>query len=202
MTYRQTVNLSDEKFAEIYKNPKFRNEVAHAISYKGDKRKTVSYPIEYVCTAEQQEIAQAEVARAKREALDKLGNKLVFVGMGTTYEEDSIGNYRIRTTFKSKSGNEFFVEFSKSIRDDGTGVVHHAIDRTQEKYFENLYGKGLSIQWQSKYYNYRKLENSAVGYSKEGILRFVNTWFNCSFTEIEIDNYTLYCGEFVCLSPA
>ena len=79
MNNRTRVQLTDEKLQEIYTSEKFRNDVAYAHGYtlqNGETGlKTCSYPIEYIVTPEQVEIATKEQERRKKEVLNALGNK-------------------------------------------------------------------------------------------------------------------------------
>ena len=50
----------------------------------------------------------------KREILNNIGSKLIFVGMGMDFTPSTpnhVGNHRIRTYFKNKDGVLCFVEF-------------------------------------------------------------------------------------------
>lgn len=190
--------LSDEKFQDVYKNEKFRNEVAYSHKYvKNDEVFciTTSYPTVYRCSLKQKELALAEINRAKAEKMANIGNKLVFVGMGNTYEGDDIGNYRIRTYFKNKAEDKFSIELlgnlGRSKRDTFPGFcyVDHAIQHT------------IAGREKVEIRNYAEIEQRSFEYSKESILKVVNNNFKCAFTVLEIDNYTLCCEEFTCQSP-
>lgn len=198
MYFRKKIELTDEKFQEIYTNEKFRNAVAYAHGVQSDNGtwfKAMMYPIDYKVTQEQKDLALAEIIRAKEEKLQNLGGKLVFVGMGMTYTGDDIGNYRIRTEFKSAGGLQFFIEFSSAGCDKTPKIANilHAICRK----FTFISGELKVVS----HNNYKNLECSSVVYTQENILAFINKNFGCNFQEIEIDNYTLDCGEFVCQSP-
>lgn len=194
--------LTAEKLKDIYTNESFRNSVAHAHQCC-DKYSVfmhflaLDYPRRYIVTEEQINEAKAEVLRAKEEAIKNLGNKLVFVGMGGTYEpryDGDLCNHRIRTEFKNNKGKQFFIEV-------GTGRVQemhitHSIDRTRQKELNSNPNR------QSEFYNYKKLEmgGSQPQYNKQNLLSLINTNFDCNFTQIEVDNYTLTTDDFICQS--
>jgi len=204
MTQRALLTLTDEKLQEIYTNKKFRNEVAHAHGYtraSGESGlKTCSYPVEYTVTTEQQQKAQDELNREKAVLLKDIAekNKLVFVGMGMTYEpryEDDVCNHRIRTYFTNAAGNKFFIEFGTG-RGDSTRI-DHAIDITKQEKEER--GERTDGKWIN---NYNSLErrDSLPKYTFSNLLNLVNREFGCKFTSIEVDNYTL-SPDFICNSP-
>lgn len=206
MQNKITVQLTNEKFKEIYTDEKFRNQVSSAhwqCKSNGEKvhQITCSYPVTYIVTPEQIETAKVERARAKQAKLDDVGNKLVFVGMGWTYEpryEDDVCNHRIRTELVNADGREFFVEV-------GTGRgenmrVDFAIDRTRQKELDD------SFERQGEFYNYKNLERGNYGfsvkYTLQNVLKFVNENFGCNFREIEIDNYNLSAEDYKSVSPS
>jgi hypothetical protein len=198
----QTIELTAEKFAEIYSNEELRNQVAFAheqCDKSGNflRRITCSYPLTYIVNDEQIAAANAERLRAKKQVIqDNLG-KLMFVGMGNTYEEkypDDVCNYRVRTEFINPDGNKFFIEFTGI---NGKMHIDHAIDRTKETKLNGDFKR------QSEYYNYKGLErnNNELAYTKSNILEVVNKYFECNFKEIVIDNYNVSTEDFISISP-
>ena len=199
------IEITQEKFNEIYTNEKFRNEVAHAHGCldKYGKFKyysTCSYPQRYIVSEEQIKIAKELKEKARKETLEKNKNKLVFVGMGCTYTKEEInndvGNYRIRTEFLNSKGEKFFIElgmdrYYKKIRCD------YSINRDLEDKYNS------DTNQQSKFYNCKGLErNNGLGeYTKSNILKLVNKYFDCNFKEVIIDNYNLSCDGVICESP-
>ncbi len=190
-----THTLTDEKFQDIYTDEKFRNQVAFAHGcYTADKKfkhlKTCSYPVDYIVTEEQKNTAEIERQRAKNEAKENLGNKLVLVGMGSEYAsryEGDICNYRVRTYFLNKFGTKCFIEVGTG-RNPVEMRVDHAIFKVDSDDKKNNY-QGLERRD-----NYPK-------YTLENLLNFVNSNFDCNFSEIEIDQHTLSPDEFICVSP-
>lgn len=226
MTTNNITNLSDAKFQEIYTNEKFRNEVAHACK-NCDKYgqfkyyKTASYPKSWIVTPEQIELAKAEKERSKAEKIANLQKgALVFVGMGMDYEsrfDGDICNHRIRTEFKNKVGHRFFIEV-------GTGRGNnmrcdHAIDRDLEDQYETKLNeifeklktvKEGSVEWhglmsergkymEQPYNNYRDVERMTIGvYSQLSLLGLINEKFDCDYTDVVVDEYTLTTDDFTC----
>lgn len=203
---KEKIQLTDEKFQEIYISEKFRNEVAFAHGYHNSNgefvhKQTCSYPITYIVTDSQIKEAEKERQRAKKEAYKKYKNVLLFAGMGMTYTKeehnDDILNHRIRTEFLNQNREQFFVEFG-TMPDNETIHCQFSIDRGMQKGLEE---KG---DYKSQpYYNYKGLErNQYLGkYTKENILKLINKTFNCSFTELIVDNYNISCDGVICESP-
>jgi hypothetical protein len=226
---RSTVALTAEKFSEVYTDQAFRHAVAHAHQYcdKGGEAlgwQTCTYPVTYAVTEPQIADAKAELARAKEQALSTLGNKLVFVGMGCDYAERYPGdvcNHRIRTSFINAAGKTYFIEVGT-----GRGLnirVDFSVDRDMQNEFEsklteicvarNAYTRN-SPEWSAHdkaaeqyrgqgYYNFAKLQTQTpeLLYTKQNVLDIVNKYFECSFSEMEVDEYTLNPDDFICKSP-
>lgn len=200
----QLLELTPEKLNEIYSNEKLRNDVAFAhgcLNSRGEflYKKTCSYPVEYKVTDEQIKIANEERLRAKQQTIKDNEGKLMFVGMGMTYEpryEDDVCNHRVRTEFMNSKGRLFFIEFGTGSKYDEMRI-DHAIDRDLEnKCKENRTND-------QPYNNYKGLErmNNLPKYTKRNILNFVNSHFDCNFKEIVIDNYNVSPSDFISVSP-
>jgi hypothetical protein len=201
--------LSAEKFSEIYKSEKFRNEVSSAHQccdqYSNFKHfATCSYPVSYIVTPEQRHVASKERQKAKEILLKRVNSKeydnvLLFVGMGMSYNPETykgntpthtenmknsdIRNHRIRTEFTVNGGN-YFVEFGT----DRIGCLHcdFSIDR-DHKDAVNEY-----------FYNYGGIERTKSGilFTKENILNLVNRTFNSNFKTLIVDEYNLKTGNY------
>ncbi len=146
------IELTNEKFQEIYTNESFRNEVAWAHSHcdssgKEKYKATCSYPTKYITTEEQIKEAKKEQDRRKVEVLEETKNALVFVSMGMSYEpkfENDVCSYRVRTEFLNVEGNKYFIEFSSG-RGNGL-LINHSIDRTfQEKADKDYHEKRTQL---------------------------------------------------------
>lgn len=125
MTTKSTIELTSEKFNEIYTNEKFLRQVATAHgSYTSTQQlkhyQTCSYPTTWIVTPEQIKLAKSELERLRTEKITNLqADQLVFIAMGGDYEprfEGDICNHRIRTTFKNKDGHTYMVEFCRNGR--------------------------------------------------------------------------------------
>ena len=111
--------LSAELFQENKANPVFLRAVknSHQCADKNGNFlhfKALLYPIEYIVTTEQINEAKTLFNEAKAAFLSGIGNKLIFVGMGSDYEPrfyDDVCNYRIRTEILNPEGKHFFIEF-------------------------------------------------------------------------------------------
>lgn len=203
MLERTEEKMTAERFQDIFTDEQLRNRVAYAhwrCDAKGNRKEqiTCSFPKTYIVTPEQIEAAKAEIQRAKKARLTSLGNKLVLVGMGMTYDpryEDDVCNHRIRTEFQNAQGRRFFIEVGTAGAENMR--IDHAIDRTREKELKGKHDR------QAEYYNYKGLESQTrtIKYTLQNVLRLVNEYFDCNFSEIEIDNHTLRTEEFVCISP-
>ncbi len=129
------VTLTDKKFAEIYTDESFRNEVAGAhrafdSSHKFKHFQTCSYPITYIVTKEQIEEAVIERAKSKALHIESYKNKLAFVSMGGDREPqyvDDIANFRVRTHFFNDYGRKFFIE-AATMCDKKTICITFSID--------------------------------------------------------------------------
>ena len=200
---RTRIVLTPEKFQDIYTDEKFRNSVAYAHGYTlkdGEEGcKTCTYPVEYIVTVEQIHAANLEIERKKKEVLNQLGNKLVFVGMGMTYTpkyEDDVCNHRIRTYFVNAKGNKYFIEFGTGRGENAR--IDHAIDETKRELIDA--GKQSSGEWINNFNGLERREHMPK-YTLSNLLILINKEFGCKFTSIEVDNYTLNTNDFICISP-
>jgi hypothetical protein len=223
--------ISDEKFKEIYTNKSFRNSIAHAHQCY-DKFFNFKHYLaldglnRYIVTETQIKEAQAEKKRAKAERVASLGNKLVFVSMGSNYAErysDDVCSFRMRTEIQNPEGKKYFIEVSRH----GDILTHFdfVIDRDLEQEYErkaNFWRQKITeaggfykvaqshpyflelkkYQEQPYYWNKKHLWNNLnLKYTKTNILEVVNLLFDCFFTEIEIDNFDLVTDDYVSASP-
>jgi hypothetical protein len=223
------IQLTPEKFEEIYTNEQFRNQVAfahvHTDSNNNFKyRATCSYPVKYIVTDGQIEKANKEYERMKKIVFETHKNDLLFVGMGMTYNErypDDICNHRIRTEFLNREGKRYFVEFGTgqgnqihcdhSIDCDLLDLKEEEITKVREKmkgctgFVSMELRKQMDESQKQSYNNYKGLERKRFSevYSKTNILNIVNETFNCNFKVIIIDNYNIHCDDkqIICISP-
>lgn len=222
--------IPQELFDTISTDKRIRNAVAFAHGCYDAKMNFLHlganlYPESYSVTEEQKQQAIIQRGIDRINALEALGNKLVFVGMGMSYPArypDDVCNHRIRTEFKNKDGRHFFVELGTGRGEDAMRV-DFSIDRDLQHEYESrldeirgkiaLLGTSFSRQHplneqlrkyqEQPYYHYKNLAHSTPveKYTLQGVLHFVNRNFDCKFTEIEVDYYDLRTEDFICQSP-
>jgi hypothetical protein len=180
----------------------------------------------YKTTQEQKDKAAELYAINKAEAIKAVGNKLVFVGMGSFYEsryDDDVCNHRIRTEIVNPQGRRFFIEVGR-----GRGDIMHidfVIDRDQEREYDEQAqkyrakieanggfwkihkGHHLRDQYDKymgqPYYWYKReqWESLNVQYTKANVIKLVNSLFDCHFTEMEVDYDHLTTEDYASISP-
>ena len=209
MLNKKTIELTPEKFAEIYTSAKFRNEVAFAHSHNDSAgrfkyKATCSYPTTYIVTNEQIAEAKKELERAKKELHEKHYNDLIMVGMGCDFDprfEGDIANHRVRTQFKNPYGRTFFIEVG-TYRDTDLMWFDYVMDVDLQKKRESQ----VNYDTPQDYYNYKNLERKEpfVKYTKQALLDFVNKHFDCNFKKVIVSSYTADAPkdyEAICESP-
>jgi hypothetical protein len=184
------LEMTEEKFNEIYTNEEFRNDVAyaHCCSYQGQDEfyGTCSYPLKWVVTPERKEIALKEIERKKGIVLKDNINKLFFEGAGCV-AIDKVENCRIRTRLKNNNGELIYLEIIGSTPHEYTPDHLKAYSAIGHIDFCHL-----SADREEKCI---KPGNIHFEYTKENILKWVNDNLNCSFTEIVIDNNNIHVFE-------
>ena len=204
--HEQIKEMTPEIMQGIYTNEKLRNAVAfahacHSSFATGNQfryRKALGWPISYKVTDEQIQEAKTEKERAKKELLTRLGNKLVFVGMGmeydTRYEGDPC-NHRIRTEIINSQETCYFIEVGRGRGDEMR--VDHSINRTLQDRMKD------GTEHQSIFHNWRGLERTCnpPKYTKQNIINLVNNAFECKFTEMVVDYYNLTTEDYKSISP-
>lgn len=183
----------------------------------------------YKTTKEQIELATIKYEENKKAAIESIGNKLVFVGMGCNYSpryDDDVCNHRIRTEIINSKGNKYFAEFGtwgkEKMRYD------HLVDRDLENTYENerknlrkqieekggfnkiYFNDPLMIELrkfeQQPFYWYkekyaRPLIDAGIKYTNQNVIKFVNDIFDCHFTEMVVDYYHLKTDDYFSISP-
>lgn len=169
--------------------------------------------------------AAKEYERMKKELLQGIGNRLVFVGMGMSYQsryEDDVCNHRIRTEILNPEGRKFFVELGTGLEDamrydfvidrDMEEVYNGNLRRTAEEIKKNPYIPrdhplyAAREQWSRQpYYAYRRAEAreliEGMKYTSRNVLRFVNEIFDCNFQEMSVEDYFITTDDYVSTSP-
>jgi len=180
----------------------------------------------YKTTQEQKDKASKLYALNVQKAIENVGNKLVFVGMGMDYTaryDDDVCNHRIRTEIINPEGRKFFIEVgtwgAERMR------IDFVIDRDQEIYYseqaqnvrDEIQKRGgynkvsfsdpLSIDLkkyqEQPYYQYKidEYKDLNIKFTKQNVIDFVNNIFDCHFTEIEIDYNHLTTDIYNSVSP-
>jgi len=201
---KSRIQLTDDKFQDIYKSEKFRNEIAYAHGYAERSgtvlyKMTCSYPVTYTHISEEQiKEAKTLIDKIAIEVLKENKEKLLFVGMGMNYEpryKDDVCNHRIRTEFKNAQGKTYFIEVGTGKGDSMR--IDFSIDRDKQEELNDSHDR------QGEFYNYRGLEyrKDSVKFTLKNVLNLVNREFNCNFKEIVIDYYNISCDGVLCESP-
>lgn len=129
------MEITADKFNTIYNDEAFRNAVAMPVkccTASGEFKhfETVTYPKRYVVTEAHIEEAKIEKECSRMETIEANKGKLLFVGMGSTYEARYDGdpcNHRIRTELLNSEGKKYFIEVGTGRGDEMR--IDHAIDR-------------------------------------------------------------------------
>jgi len=186
--------------------------------------KALMYPLEYIVTTEQINEAKTLFNAAKKAFLSEIGNKLIFVGMGSDYAprfEDDVCNYRIRTEILNPDGKHFFIEFGRGLGENLN--FDHVINRDQQKEYEEkrseIYDKiknsGFQFhshplieeykKYDSQPYHWYKRElwakTTSIKYTQQNVLKWVNELFNCNFTAMQVDSIFLSPDDYKSISP-
>jgi hypothetical protein len=225
------LEMPTELFSEIGKNEKLTREMhfSHSVcntnaihqfycTMYGGKR--------YKTTTEQKEQATKLYVINKEKAIDNVGRKLVFVGMGCEYAaryEDDVCNHRIRTEIVNPQGKRFFIEVGTW--GDELMRIDFVINREEEIYFDEMqkhyydkimlrggFNKVSSedplmlkyIKYQSQpYYWYKKDQWNSLKtkYTNENVMKLVNSLFDCNFKEMCVDYCHLTTEDYKSISP-
>jgi hypothetical protein len=227
------IELTEENFQKIYSDEKFRNEVAFAhgcySASPNSKFKhfgTCSYPIRYIVSEEQKKLANEELERSKKEAIESVKDCLVFVAMGMDYVsryEDDVCNHRIRTEILNPDGKKFFIEvgtwgeeltrFDFVIDRDLEAEYDRKSSYWRDKIneaggfnkvgFQHEFVVNLEKYKLQPYYHFKRdsYKDLKLKYTKENIIKIVNELFDCNFKTMRLDYYNLSTEDFICKSP-
>ena len=194
------------------------NHLHYCAMYAGER---------YKIDAQTKETANELHRKNVAQAVQTVGNKLVFVGMGCDYEsryEGDPANHRIRTFITNPKGRKFFIEVGRSSKGEKMHI-DFVIDIDQQNKFDALRNQNYekiqsaggwhklgyehplileSKRLQSQpYYWYKKdvYFGRDYRYDKETIINLVNTLFDCKFTEMEVDSVLLNTDIYTSVSP-
>jgi len=225
------IEMPDELLTQLGTNERFTREVNFAHGVCNSNSQLLHYCTmyegkRYITTLEQKQQAEKLYNINKQKAINNVGNKLVFVGMGCEYKaryEDDVCNHRIRTEILNPEGRRFFIEVgtwgNELMR------IDHVVDRDQEdeyndkatEYREKIetaggfwrIGKGHELyekyqEYMSQpYYWYRhsQWKDLKTKYTKQNVINLVNTLFDCNFTEMVVDYDHLTTDDYKSISP-
>lgn len=225
------LEMPADLFSQLGTNERFTREVnfAHGCcdQYSVLKHYCTMYEGKrYITTLEQKEQAQKLYEVNKQRAINNVGNKLVFVGMGCDYTEryaDDVCNHRIRTEIVNPQGKRFFIEVGTL----GAELmrIDHVVNRDQEneynekvQYYRNeiearggFNRVGSKDKLMTKYRDYQEQpyywfkreqwEGLKTKYTKKNVINLVNTLFDCKFTEMEVEYNHLTTDDYSSISP-
>lgn len=213
--------MTDEVFRQLITQDYWINNIAYPVNCC-DKNgvhkhwRTVTYPDEYIVS--EQQIAEAKRQYSRRHAECLMSIKkgdLIYVAMGMDYDShlpDGVNNYRFRGDFKNTDGEQFFVEFITSARDNML-TIDFSIDRQLQKKYEEEYrqwrefnkDKPYHLQDKRKipqYYfnakNVEKKQHVRVEATWPAVLRFINSTYGCCYTSARLFRFFVHPDEYVC----
>ena len=220
--------LTDEMFREMMQSDKGIREARYAVGYGrwlNGESVTDGHYVNWP-RWEKHEISEAQMAEAKRrfeerkaEVMERVSAKgvLCFHAMGMDYEptvEDGIGNYRIRTTFKDKTGHVWFIEihplYNKQMRgDDRLGFYGEVYDVSWNKQAMKDYNDRYDAlmekygSWWKAPTNerphlpmtrYERIDSPEL-FTYASVLAWVNRMFKTDYKEMFLERYFLECDD-------
>lgn len=222
--------LTDEMFRDMMQSDKGIREARYAIGYGRWLNGESVTDGHYVNWPRWQkyEISEGQMAEAKdrfeerkAEVMELVSAKgvLCFHAMGMDYEptiEDGIGNYRIRTTFKDKTGHVWFIEihprYNKSNNgDDRLGFYGEVYDvswndqamKDYTKRYDALmekYGGWWKAPTNERPHlpmtKYERIESKEL-FTYASVLAWVNRKFKTDYKEMFLERYFLECDDVI-----
>ena len=214
--------LSDEMFREAMTSDKGIFECATANGYCDKFHHLVGKYVNYPSWRDVHDITDEQIAEAKKhyqrrhdeEIASLKKGDLAFVAMGTDFTstlENGVGNYRMRGDFKNSKGEQFFVEFCLSAKEE-TFWIDSSIDRQLEKKYE----KEVNDQWEKNkglpygkrdhtlipqyYYNAKGVGryNVKIEASWPAVIKFINETYGCNYKTAKLFRYFVSPDDFVC----
>lgn len=214
--------LSDEMFREAMASDEGIHECATARGYCNEFHHEVGKYVNYPSWRDVHDITTEQIAEAKKhyqrrhdeEIASLKKGVLAFVAMGcdfTSKLENGVGNHRMRGDFCNSKGEQFFVEFCLSAREE-TFWVDFSIDRQlQKKYNEEVndqweknkglpYGKRDHRNIPQYYYNARGVERTGVKIEATwpAVIKFINETYGCAYKTAKLFRYFVSPDDFVC----
>jgi len=199
--------LTKEKYEKFKKDDRFIHNVIFAHQCGDSNGKFLHYKAmtKYTNAGEDFEVTEKQIKTAKKEynkrknkILKNIDNKLVFVGMGMSFKPSTInhiGNHRIRTYFKNNKGILCFVEFGTA-RDKDFLRCDHALMNTKK---DNSEWESLSERdKKEKRISLESIKGDYIEFTKENVLELINKSCDCSFKEVEVEDYFISTDDFTC----
>lgn len=223
--------LTDEMFREMMQSDKGIREARFAVGYGRyeDGRSItdghyVNWPNhwnQYEISDEQRAQAKERFEERKAETLEYCSQRgvLTWHSMGMNYPptvDGGIGNYRIRTNFKDKTGHVWFIEIHP-VRNDQVdadeargwwGEVYDVskaeeMDRGYQKKKEQLlekYGNWWKVPTNERVYApscpYERIECGRP-FTYANVLAWVNDRFHTDYTELFLERYFVNCDDVI-----
>lgn len=220
--------LTDEMFRDMMQSDKGIREARYATGYGrwvDGKSVTDGHYVNWP-RWEKHEISEAQMAEAKRrfeerkaQVMEYVSAKgvLCFHAMGMDYEpteEDGIGNYRIRATFKDKTGHVWFVEIhpkrnERSDAEEGNGFWGEVYDesgnaRAMKEYNDRYdalmekYGSWWKAPTNERPHlpmtKYERIESGEL-FTYASVLAWVNKRFKTDYKELYLERHFLECDD-------
>jgi|GEM_PF-5522415 len=103
--------------------------------------------------------------------------KIIFDGMGVKTDKTDVGNYRIMSHFINNKNEQCFVEIAHFRKNDELyAMIRQAykdIGETRKHYFKT----------------FDDMYNIDFLYTKENVLKSINSIFQCNFDDLEVVHY-------------
>jgi len=203
----QISQMTKEDYNNYKKDDRFIHNLNFAVTcldkdmkfkYKKAMTKYTIANKEFIVNEEQIKQGEEEYNKRKKNILNNIKNKLVFVGMGMDFiplNKDYIGNHRIRTYFFNNDKVLCFVEFGTSRGKDFLRCDHALFNTKNNDKWRNL-----KEQEDTEIRLSLKQIKGDTKYTKKNVLKLVNKYFNCSFTELEVYSYFISPQDYNCKS--
>lgn len=209
--------LTDEMFRELITNDCWIDRIAtpvrcYNINNNFLHLRTVSYPVEYIVTEQQMQVAKERAEQRKQELIEGVKpGELVFVSMGCDYSSempDAVGNHRIRCRFTDGNGRTLFIELCRAARTEGFYVDAVEDIQLEEQYRQDCLEvvkhntKTLSMNahkpMPSQYYRLHFDYNKCIQGTWPAIVEFINDNFHCNYTSARKIDHFVYIDDYVC----
>lgn len=223
--------LTDEMFRDMMQSDKGIREARYATGYgrwvngesvtDGHYVSWPDYRSKWEISEEQMAKARERFEQRKAETMEHCSEKgvLTWHAMGGNYEpttEDGIGNYRIRTTFKDKTGHVWFIEIhprygKNQMGDDRLGFYGEVYDvswndQAMKDYTERYdamiekYGSWWKAPTNERPHlpmtKYERVESKEL-FTYASVLAWVNRRFKTDYNEMFLERYFLNCDDVI-----